>query len=97
MPQSISYIRISAGNQWLESCQKERGMACISSRRASDCSDVGLAAHCGEGWWILHLQLRARALKASTLLKQVSAGAFDAVAELMKWTKAKGKPLRRCE
>ncbi len=34
------------------------------------------------------------ALKASTLLKRVNAGAFDAVpAELMKWTKAKGKEL----
>ena len=32
--------------------------------------------------------------KASTLLKRVNAGAFDAVpAELMKWTKAKGKEL----
>jgi lysozyme len=34
------------------------------------------------------------ALKGSTLLKRVNAGAFDAVpAELMKWTKAKGKEL----
>ena len=33
-------------------------------------------------------------LKASTLLQRVNAGAFDAVpAELMKWTKAKGKEL----
>ena len=36
----------------------------------------------------------AGALKASTLLKRVNAGALDAVpAELMKWTKAKGTEL----
>ena len=44
---------------------------------------VSFAYNCGVG-----------ALKASTLLKRVNAGAFDAVpAELMKWTKAKGKEL----
>jgi GH24 family phage-related lysozyme (muramidase) len=44
---------------------------------------VSFAYNCGVG-----------ALKASTLLKRVNAGAFDAVpGELMKWTKAKGKEL----
>ena len=44
---------------------------------------VSFAYNCGVG-----------ALKASTLLKRVNARAFDAVpAELMKWTKAKGKEL----
>ncbi|WP_291207116.1 lysozyme [Hyphomonas sp.] len=44
---------------------------------------VSFAYNCGVG-----------ALTASTLLKRVNAGAFDAVpAELMKWTKAKGKEL----
>ena len=44
---------------------------------------VSFAYNCGLG-----------ALRASTLLKRVNAGAFDAVpAELMKWTKAKGKEL----
>jgi lysozyme len=44
---------------------------------------VSFAYNCGVG-----------ALKASTLLKRVNAGTFDAVpAELMKWTKAKGKEL----
>ena len=44
---------------------------------------VSFAYNCGVG-----------ALKASTLLKRVNAGAFDAVpAELMKWTKAKGREL----
>jgi lysozyme len=44
---------------------------------------VSFAYNCGVG-----------ALKASTLLKRVNASAFDAVpAELMKWTKAKGKEL----
>jgi GH24 family phage-related lysozyme (muramidase) len=44
---------------------------------------VSFAYNCGVG-----------ALKGSTLLKRVNAGAFDAVsAELMKWTKAKGKEL----
>jgi lysozyme len=44
---------------------------------------VSFAYNCGVG-----------ALKQSTLLKRVNAGAFDAVpAELMKWTKAKGKEL----
>jgi lysozyme len=44
---------------------------------------VSFAYNCGVG-----------ALQTSTLLKRVNAGAFDAVpAELMKWTKAKGKEL----
>lgn len=44
---------------------------------------VSFAYNCGVG-----------AIKASTLLKRVNAGAFDAVpAELMKWTKAKGREL----
>ena len=44
---------------------------------------VSFAYNCGVG-----------ALRASTLLKRVNTGGFDAVpAELMKWTKAKGKEL----
>lgn len=44
---------------------------------------VSFAYNCGVG-----------ALKASTLLRRVNAGAFDAVpGELMKWTKAKGREL----
>jgi lysozyme len=44
---------------------------------------VSFAYNCGVG-----------ALKASTLLKRVNTGAYDAVpTELMKWTKAKGKEL----
>jgi lysozyme len=44
---------------------------------------VSFAYNCGVG-----------ALKQSTFLKRVNAGAFDAVpAELMKWTRAKGKEL----